>query len=251
MQALDHCRVTTILGQSPLFDQLSDIELTALSDASRFRSFPARTQMFEERQPCEGLWVLGSGQVKVCHSDADGHDHVVGFRSPPGALALWAVLDGQPHAMTATTLGPVTAVFVRRSTFLEFVSHRPVMTSAIINVLSRELRRRDIAAGIGALKNAQEKLACRLVQFTREYGEVTPTGVRINVRLSRHDLGSSVGVGVETAIRMVAGWQREALVSTTNQIVEIHDLDAMRQIAGCDECQFDCSVFGPPPMTAS
>jgi CRP-like cAMP-binding protein len=251
VQSLGHCRITEILGQSPLFEKLSLVERTALSDAATIRFFPAKTTIFKECQPCQGLWILGTGQVKVSHSGRDGRDHVVGFRSPPAALALWGVLDAQPHAMTATTLGPVMAAFLRRSTFLEFVRHRPAVTDAIISVLSRELRRRDITDGIGALKRAHERLACRLVQFTREYGEVTPTGVRINVQLSRRDLGGCVGIGVETAIRTVAQWQREALLSTSKQIIEIHDLEALRRIAGCDECQFDGSVFGPPPSIAS
>ena len=251
MQARDHCRITSILGQSPLFEALSDVERTALSDAAAIRFFPPRAVIFKECQPCQGLWILGTGQVRVSHSGADGRDHVVGFRSPPVALALWGVLDGKPHAMTATTMGPVMAAFIRRSTFLEFVRYRPAVSDAIINVMSKELRRRDIADGIGALKRAHERLACRLVQFSREYGEITPTGLRINVQLSRRDLGGSVGVGVETTIRTMSQWQRQLLVSTCKQIIEIHDLEALRRIAGCDECQFDCSVFGSPPAVAN
>ncbi len=49
----------------------------------------------------------------------------------------------------------------------------------------------------------------------------------------------------------MAQWQREAMISTRKQIIEIHDLAALRRIAGCDECQFDCSVFGFPPAIAN
>ena len=40
---------------------------------------------------------------------------------------------------------------------------------------------------------------------------------------------------------------RDALISTCKQINEIHDLKALRRIAGYDECQFDYSVFAPRP----
>ncbi len=247
MQTVDLSDPADVLADSSIFEGLTHAELAAVAGIAEVHYFPPRSVMFAELQPCAGLWVLAAGLVKLHHSSPEGREHIVAFASPPAPLVLWAVLDGLPHTETATTFGPVTALFLPRQAFLELLRHRPVITGAVIQQLCRELRVRDIAGGVGALKDASARLACRLVQLAREYGIPTPAGICINIRLTRRDLAASIGVTLETAIRALSRWQREGLLSTREQVIEIHDFAALQQIAGCDRCQFDCSVFGPPP----
>lgn len=242
------CSVRTVLGRCPLFKALGKAELTTLSKITAVRCVPAGSPLFEEGQPSTGLWVLASGQVKICHSSANGRDHVAGFKSPPSALGVLGVHDGRPHLATVVALGPVTALYIPRSSFLDFVRHRPIVTDAVVVELCLELRRRDIVAAISVLKNARERLACRLVQIAREYGESNSMGICLNLPLSRSNIGASVGVGVETTIRTISEWQQAGILTTNKQIIEIHRLSALQEIAECGECQCDCSVFGPPPV---
>ena len=153
----------------------------------------------------------------------------------PGLLVIQSLTVGMAVAQT------------RPAVDVAFVHDRPVMTDAVVVELTKELHQREIADGIATLKNAKERLACQLVQIARVHGETNSTGVRLNMRLSRRDLGSSVGVGPETTIRTVSRWQRDALLSTKDQIIEIHDLAALLDIAGCNPCQFSCSVAEPSP----
>jgi CRP-like cAMP-binding protein len=240
-----------MLGRCSLFEALSEAELTALGKIAEVRRLPVGAALFEESQPSMGLWVLAAGRVKICHSSANGRDYLAGFKSPPTALGLLSLHDGRPHALTAIALEPVTALLIQRSSFSDFARYRPVVTEAVVAELSLELRRRDIIAGISVLKSARERLACRLVQIAREYGEPNPTGICLNLPLSRRNIGASVGVGVETTIRTISEWQQTGLLTTNNQIIEIHHLSALQHIAECGECQFDCSVFGPPPASTT
>jgi hypothetical protein len=38
------------------------------------------------------------------------------------------------------------------------------------------------------------------------------------------------------------------MIRTKEQMIEIVNLERLRESTQCDDCQFDCSVFGPSPM---
>ncbi len=244
----DHAAVD-VLAACPLFAALGREELTFLAGVTSVHRFPARAAIFVERQPPSGLWILAEGSVKLHHSTPDRREHIVRLAAAgaPSPLLLWAALDGRPLTATATTLGPVTALFVPREDFAALLERRPVVAQAVMQHLCDELRIREIGGGVGALKGARERLACRLVQFARQFGVAAPGGVRIAQRLTRHDLAASAGVTVETAIRAVSRWRADGLLTTEEHEVEIHDLPGLRQVAGCGPCLYDCSVFGPSP----
>lgn len=239
------------LARCPLFVGFGPAELVAAAEACTVRRFPKGAAISIERDSCAGVWVLAHGSVKLHHSARNGQQHIVSFASAPAALPLWAVLDGRPQTETSTTLGPVTALFFPRSAFLELLRHRPIMAAPAIQSLCAEVRVRDISGGVGAFKNAHQRLACRLLQLARGFGKPEGTGVRIELRLSRQNLASCVGVVLETAIRALSGWQRAGLIHTDDQFIAIHDVSALQTAAGCTDCLFDCSVFGPPLPTGT
>ena len=239
------------LARCPLFVGFGPAELVAAAEACTVRRFPKDAAISIERDSCAGVWVLAHGSVKLHHSARNGQQHIVSFASAPAALPMWAALDGLPQTETATALGPVTGLFFFRSAFLDLLRHRPAMAARAIASLCAELRVRDIGGGVGAFKNARQRLACRLIQLAREFGEPERTGVRIELRLTRRDLANCVGVAQETAIRALSGWQRAGLIHTDDQFIAIHDVSALQTAAGCTDCLFDCSVFGPPLPTGT
>ncbi len=239
------------LGSCPLFVGLSAAELAALVDVCAVRSFPRGSAIYTEHDRCTGLWVLAQGSAKLHQSAPDGRQHVVGFAAAPAALLLAATLDGLQSTETATTLGPVRALFFPRPAYLELLRHRPATAVPAMQQLCAELRMRNIRTGVGAFEDARRRLACRLVQLARQFGRPAGTGVRIDLRLTRRDLAGSVDVALETAIRALSPWQKQGVIRTHDRVIEIHDIAALRRFAGCDACLFDCSVFGPPPGAAA
>ena len=235
------------LGNCPLFVGLSAAELAAMVDVCTVQCFPSGTAIYTEHDRCTGLWVLVEGSAKLHQSAPDGRQHVVGFAAVPVALLLGATLDGLESTETATTLGPVRALFFPRPAFMELLRHRPATAVPAIQQLCAELRMRSIRTGVGAFKDARQRLACCLVQLARQFGRPEGPAVRIDLRLTRRDLAGSVDVALETAIRALSPWQQDGVIRTHDRMIEIHDMSALREFAGCDACLFDCSVFGPQP----
>lgn len=239
-----------IVAACPLFRALSGPAQEAVAAVATLQRFPPGATIFIEHQECTGLWILGRGRIKLHHTADDGREHIMAFPSPGAPLLLWAVMDQHPLTATATTLCETAALFIPRPAFIEIVRHEPALAGTMIGNLCAELRARDIGGGVAALKDARERLACRIMQLARQFGVRRNGALLVRHPLTRQDLGGAVGVTLETAIRAISQWRREGLLETQDQMIEIYDLPGLQQRAGCDGCLFDCSVFGPTPALA-
>ncbi|MBI5947318.1 MAG: Crp/Fnr family transcriptional regulator [Chloroflexi bacterium] len=238
-------RVVAALSRCPLLHGLTPVEIDGVADRCGWATFDSRTDVFVEAQPCDRLWILESGRVRLYQSGPDGRQQVVGFPAPGAALELGPALDGRAYATTATTLEPSTLIFLPR-TALGAVSRRyPETVRNAIDQLCLELRQRNILGAIAALKDARERVGCALLQMAYQYGKKNGAGVRIDYKLTRQDIADRAGITLETAIRIMSDLQHRGVVRTESQIVELVDVRGLRDTAECGDCQLDCSVFGP------
>ena len=238
-------RVLAALSRCPLLAGLTPEELNGVADRCGWSAFEARTDVFVEAQPCDRLWILESGRVRLYQSGPDGRQQVVGFPSPGAALELGPALDGRPYATTSTTLEPSALIFLPRAALGALSRRYPDTVRNAIDQLCLELRQRSILGAIAALKDARERVHCTLVQLAYQYGKRANGGVRIEYKLTRQDIADRAGITLETAIRIMSELQHRGVVRTESQIVELLDVKALRDTAECADCQLDCSLFGP------
>lgn len=240
-----HGRTLAALKLSPLVAGLSAQEVEQIaSHCSLYRIAPHR-RVFEAGDRSKGLWVLTSGRIRLHHMMADGRQHIVGFRAPPNTLDLSSALDGRPYSASATTIDESELVLVPRSELSELGRRYPLVIRNAIDLLCLEVRQRDIATAIAALKDARGRIGCALLQLARQFGVAEGSACRIDYRLTRQDIADRAGVTVETAIRVMSDLQHRGIIRTESQVIEILDVAQIDMGAGCEDCQFECSVFAP------
>jgi len=130
----------------------------------------ARTKLFEEGAPCDGLWVMASGAAKLYLTGATGQTHITSLVGPASALDLVAALDGERVGVTAETIAPAQVVQIPRSTFLSAVARNATMLHVAVDQICAELRRRDVALAIGGLKDSRQRIACTLIRWSKQHG---------------------------------------------------------------------------------
>jgi CRP-like cAMP-binding protein len=233
------------LNGCPLASGLGASAVAHIASECSLRFLPARSEVFSEGEDCAGLWVLLGGRVRLQHLSAEGRHQATGFRSTGDVLEVAPVIDEGPHMATALTLGDVCVGLIPRSALTGIRQRYPETTTNLMRMLCTELRQRDIASGVAALKNARSRIGCTLLHLIRQYGVPTESGVRIAFRITRQDIADRSGVTIETSVRVLSEWQRTGLVRTDRQVIDVLDLPGLKAMAGCGDCLFDCSAFAP------
>lgn len=246
-----HERIMAALKRCPLVTGLSREEIEEILSQSSVHYFPAHRRVFEEGEQSRGAWVITDGRVRLHHLMADGRQHVGGFRATGAALELTSAIDGRPYMATATTIEPAEIVLVPRTVISEMGLNYPVTIRNTIEQLCLEVRQRDITTAIASMKDARGRIGCTLLWMARQFGVTEGDTTRIDYRLTRQDIADRSGVTIETAIRVMSNLQQRGIIRTHSQIIEILDIDQVRDPARCEECQFDCSVFASASESAT
>ena len=184
-------------------------------------------QLYQERSliPCAAgqpvhlhpnrLYVVCRGMVQLHTIHADGNDTIVGlcgssmaFGHPLTGLApYWAT------ALVATDILPLS---------LSEVESSPTLAAGVFPQVVRRLQQTEAWLALSGKRLVADRLKGLIVQLAQDFGQVGTDGVRINVRLTHHQLATIIGTTRVTVTRLLRdfraqGWlnvrQRRLIVS--------------------------------------
>lgn len=112
------------------------LEYFALESA---RHYSEDVVLFEEGQIPAGLFLLRAGRVRLGVRSRRGSQVLFEVAGTGEMLGLSACVSGRPYELTARTLTPCEAIFVRREDFLSFLRERPQACVEMVKLLSTDL----------------------------------------------------------------------------------------------------------------
>lgn len=235
--------IVEALRQSGLLAGFDEEQVEWIARRARACTFPAGTDVFVESEPCEGIWLVAVGHVRLYHSFSEGRQQIVGFLAQGSTLDLAPGIDGGNHSMSATAMDDAVLILLPREILSEIAERYPILLTNTMWQLCLEIRKGDIKSAVAAQKDARGRISCTLLQLVQQHGIQDHGVIRINCRLTRQDVADRAGVRIETAIRVLSDMQRQGVIRTQAQLIDVLDLEELQRPPACDDCLFDCSVF--------
>src|SRR5260370_34284423 len=99
----------------------------------------------------------------------------------------------------------------------------------MLTVYSRWIRTRDLHARDAAFQNPAGRVACKLVELANRYGETSPDGVRIPIRLTQETVANMLGASRENVSRALARLTRQGEVRRKGGVLLIPRLDELAE----------------------
>jgi CRP/FNR family transcriptional regulator len=150
--------------------------------------------------PFDNVYVVGSGMCKEVNLMPDGREQTTGlqFRGD------WLGFDGIPtgrHCCYAAALEPSEVWAIGYTTLMQVCTQDPTLMQLVLAAISCQLARtRDAMMTMGTL-NAEARVGYFLLQWARALQTRGQRTDLINVRMSRADIGSHLGMRVESVSR--------------------------------------------------
>ena len=144
-------------------------------------------------------------------------------------LGLDGLASGK-HASSAIALedGEICAIPYAHLTELATVS--PHLHLAMSRMMSREIvREHGLMMLLGSM-NAEERLAAFLLNVSQRMKARGWSPSEFHLRMSRAEIGSYLGMKLETVSRTFTSFQHQGLLKVDKKHVKILDLDALQQI---------------------
>jgi CRP-like cAMP-binding protein len=191
-----------IVAESALFRGLPREELEALAPDIRSRTYSKGSYVFHEGDPGTALYVVRSGQVKICRVGPGGEEAIYAVLMPGDSFGEIALLsDEAVRTADAQAMELTECVTLGRAPFLAFLDQHPPMMRHLVRALSRYVQLADESFAEVAFLDITGRVARKLLDLAGEHGEKTAEGTRIKMRLSQRTLASMVAASRENVNR--------------------------------------------------
>lgn len=211
----------------PLLAALHREDREAVAPLCRMRGFDKGETIFREGDPADRIHFVHVGRVKIVKA-AGGRDVIVEILGPGEPVGAVAVFERKPFPASAVTLEPSGILSIPEREFFALLERRPEMMRHLLAGLT--LRLMMVNKRLADLTGSAEQRAARLfLTLADRVGQPTESGLRIPLSLSRQDVADLIGTTLETAIRLMSRWQKEAVVLTEKDGFLIPDAEALRK----------------------
>jgi CRP/FNR family cyclic AMP-dependent transcriptional regulator len=220
-----------LFGPIPLLDILGEQARQKFLEELTEAHYGRGQYIFRQGDPADYFHIVTRGSVKCVKSSPEGRECTLKVLMPGDLFCCEAsVFDGSPHPGTAQPMGEVSVLRLSKKAYFDMLRSNPDAAIEVIKYLGNRLNEVQEQAKILALDRADQRLASLLVNLAERTGVKESQGYRLGVRLTRQDMANMVGVTTETAIRIMARFKKEHLVSGTASQLVVRDLPRLRQL---------------------
>ena len=203
----------------------SDVERLDSLMFSR-RKVKAAQTLYREGDRFQFIYAVRSGTFKSSLTLADGREQVGGFYMAGELMGLDGVANGA-HASSTTALEDTEVCAIPFAHFAEVAASNPGMQHVVTRLMSREIvREHSLMVLLGSM-NAEERLAAFLLNLSQRMKARGYSASEFHLRMSRAEIGSYLGMTLETVSRTFSAFQQQRLLEVDKRHIRITDLDGL------------------------
>jgi CRP/FNR family transcriptional regulator len=203
---------------------LTPEERDELSAFASPQQFDAGTTLFYEGDVCIGLWILGSGSVKITKTSPSGREIMLSVESAPSSVAEVPLFDGGTYPANVTAIRDTLAFLLHKDDFRRFCEQHPKVPLKVLAVVGKRLRALVQLVETVTFGSVRQRLARVLLQAA----EGRTPGEPVEIPLTHEELAARLGTVREVVSRNLSRFQAEGMVKVVKRQILIADYDALR-----------------------
>jgi CRP/FNR family transcriptional regulator, anaerobic regulatory protein len=187
--------------------------------------------LFRNGAPFSSLFAVRVGTLKTIVVSDDGREQVAGYHMPGDLLGLDGMGDDRHHC-EATALEDAELCVLPFDRIEDLAREIPALQHNLHKFLSREIERdHQVMLLLGSMR-AEERLAAFLLNLSQRYQARGYSSTEFVLRMTREEIGSFLGLKLETVSRLFSRFHTEGLISVSGRAVRIIDLAMLKQLVG-------------------
>jgi CRP/FNR family transcriptional regulator len=185
------------------------------------QEFPKRSLIYDAHQPCNGLYVVMLGRVKVVSAAQDGLVTVSRIVCDEGLFGESALI-GADNGESAVTLDDTSIMHWSRGEIEQQIEREPRLGIALSQFLVRQCIELQDRIESMAVQKTPERVMLALLQLANTVGKPTGDGaVRIG-SLTHQTLAEYVGTSREIVTFQLNRLRRLGLLRYSRQFIDIY-----------------------------
>jgi len=195
------------------------------------RAYRRGDYLYRSGSKFESLYAIRTGFFKTQVLHEDGREQVTGFQMPGEIIGLDAI-STDSHSCDAVALEDSEICELPFNRLEELSRQLPTLQRHLHKIMSREIvRDQGIMLLLGSMR-AEERLAAFLLNLSQRFAARGYSATAFRLRMTRHEIGSYLGLKLETVSRTLSSFQETKLIAVQNKSIELLNLPHLRRLVG-------------------
>jgi len=221
------------LRRVPFFAVLQSDELRALARYCAIRRLARDETLFSEGDPCEGLFIVQNGAIKLFKMADTGREQVLVIERPGSTVAELPVFDGGNFPASARAAEDSTLLYLPKRVFLDLCRRNSEVAFAVIRTLAWRFRYLTSLVEELSLKEVSHRLARFLRDRALQAGVRTRRGIEFPLEETNQEIGAEIGTVRDLVSRNLRQFVDRGIIKMERRKVIVLDMGELEaQIAG-------------------
>lgn len=191
--------------------------------------------LFRDGEPFKSLFAIRTGFFKTCVSTADGREQVTGFQMAGEIIGLDGIVSDH-HSCSAVALEDADVCVMPFANVEELSREFPLLQRHVHKIMSREIVRENSMMLLIGNMRSEERLAAFLLNLLQRLHARGFSQSEITLRMSREEIGSYLGMKLETVSRAFSKFSDEGVIEVKQRYVRILEPNALKKIVNPQTC---------------
>jgi CRP/FNR family transcriptional regulator, anaerobic regulatory protein len=185
--------------------------------------------LYRAADPFESLYTVRAGSFKTVILHRDGLEHVTGFHLSGETLGLDGVCADR-HGCDAIALEDSIVCIVPFRLLEVLCQEVKSIQHHVHQLLSRSIAREASLMMQFGTMSASQRVAAFLIDLSERFSARGYSRSEFNLRMTRDEIGSYLGMKLETVSRMFSRLQKDGIIEPTGKHIRIIDFDRLSEL---------------------
>lgn len=177
----------------------------------------------------DSLFAVWTGFFKTCISSTDGREQVTGFQMGGELIGLDGI-GTRRHEVDAVALEDSQVCVIPYDELETLSLEVNSLQQQFHRIMSREIVRTQSAMLLLGSMHAEERLAAFLLNLTHRLQARGFSATSVVLRMSREEIGSFLGLKLETVSRTFSKFQANGLLFVRHRQIQVTDPVGLQQL---------------------
>ena len=193
------------------------------------RKIKRQQHLYRSGEVFEAIYAIRAGSFKTDVILEDGRDQVTGFQMTGEVLGLDGI-STEHHSCNAIALEDSEVCVIPFSRLEELSRQVESLQHLFHKIMSREIvRDHGVMMLLGSMR-AEERLAAFLLNMSQRFTARGFSPSEFHLRMTRDEIGSYLGLKLETVSRAFSRFQEEGLVAVQQKHIRILDTPGLKRL---------------------
>ena len=185
--------------------------------------------IYRANEAFRGLYAVRTGSFKTIVIHRDGRTQITGFQLPGEAIGLDGV-GSSCHKLSAIAMQDSTVCIAPFSTLDSPCYETKAVQRRMLKMMSGEIARESMQMMLLGTMTAEQRVAAFLLDLSKRLTTPGVSPAQFNLPMTREEIGSYLGLQVETVSRMFSRFHRDCLLDAHGKQINSLNLDGLSRL---------------------